>query len=172
MFEFYRDPPTSIRIKRPGQAVVAPTPVTSWRDPQGSGPGLVEAFRHQSWLSPPPQHQRWSGPSLRNIWCAQGPKRAPCSHLRPASKLQSLTVARHAFIAACSAAVWLADPVLAIEICPVESDITMAIQLLSACASGVAANATLIVIVRIASFFMGTTTLLRGTIKRDRRKVT
>jgi hypothetical protein len=88
-----------------------------------------------------------------------------------ASRRQSLIVARHAFIAACSAAVWLAEPVFAIEIRPVESDITMAIQLLSACAIGIAVNATPIVIVRVASFFMGIPTLLRGSPTRDRTKV-
>jgi hypothetical protein len=87
-----------------------------------------------------------------------------------ASRRQSLIVARHAFMAACSAAFWLADPVLAIEMRPVESDITIAIQSLSACATGDAANAAPIAIVRVASFFMGTSTLLRGTIRRDRTK--
>jgi len=79
---------------------------------------------------------------------------------------QSLTRLRHACITACSAAAWVDAPPSEIEICPVESDIAIAIQLPSACAIGIAANATPIAIATAASFFTGFPTLfiLRCTV--------
>src|SRR5580693_10211778 len=78
----------------------------------------------------------------------------------------------HAAIACCSALAWLAAPSV-ILICPVESDIAIAIQLLSACATGVAANATPIAIAAAASFFIGFPTLflLRCAVERRSRLV-
>jgi hypothetical protein len=76
---------------------------------------------------------------------------------------QSLIRLRHACITTCSAASLVGDPVVEIEMCPVESDIAIEIQLPSACAIGVAANATPIAIAAAAVFFMGFPTLLHGT---------
>jgi hypothetical protein len=161
MFESYLGAPTSILLDSRGGYWPAESP-KQWSWP--------------CWSVPPPE-LAIAAASASPLVGPQPPKYLVCagakaSAMHPpgplASRRQSLIVARHAFIADCSAAVWLPDPVLAIEICPVESDITIAIQLLSACATGVAANATPIVIVRVASFFMGIPTLLRGTTARDR----
>jgi hypothetical protein len=65
---------------------------------------------------------------------------------------------RHADITFCSAADWLAPPETHL-ICPVESDIAIATQSLSACAGGVAAkvaaHAMPIAIATAAGFFIG-----------------
>jgi hypothetical protein len=75
---------------------------------------------------------------------------------------QSLIRLRHASITTFSAASLVAAPLVEIDMCPVESDIAIEIQLPSACASGVAANATPIPIATTAFFFMGFPTLLHG----------
>lgn len=58
-----------------------------------------------------------------------------------ASRRQSLMLLRQVSIAAFSAAPWLAAP-SAMLMCPVESEMAIAIPLLSACATAVGANAT------------------------------
>jgi hypothetical protein len=75
---------------------------------------------------------------------------------------QSLIRLRHASITTFSAASLVAAPLVEIEMCPVESDIAIEIQSPSACASGVATNATPIAIATTAVFFMGFPTLLHA----------
>lgn len=71
-----------------------------------------------------------------------------------ASKRQSLMLLRHVSITAFSAAAWPAAPSVML-MCPVESDIAIAVQSLSARATGVAATATPTAITANARLFMG-----------------